>query len=755
MKALVSGQAGYAFLLEGDPVTSIHIDRPNQWTGCLPHEMPWILRNVTDTITFENASQQEIFKELEASWERDRAVHLALILLDSQEEEMTRKSASECLSEFSTIDFMSDLGNYFYAAPLPRNGDLDGAIRFARSAGASNLESFLVELRTDQSEILRRSEAWNALPDDLFDGQDDKELFRTAAAKAGAFRLFVTERYKSDIALFQMLASPQFRGSAKARRIFMAWAAPFKEKVANVSFIDDEQSDTTYWQEEDVRAHGKNIGGRQVYLNVEKQKEGVKSLLAEGRRSLAFKYIRELIESQRPRSKPEHISKSLCDLAQYCKRLGDARLQLWLSEWAAKEMPTDGWPYAQMGDAYRALSEFSKALAAYQRAGSLGHRAIALCGRAAVLRELGEFHEALEIFEACIKEFPYEAAARAGRAEVIKELGRLPEALTVYEQIIKDFPNEVVPQNGWANLLRDLGRLDESLAAHDDILGNYPDDLVALNSRAEVLREAGFLERALDEFQHICKRFPLDVVAHLGKANVLKDMGNFEEALAAYNEVAKRFRMYPAGYNGRASILKKQNRLVEALTAYSENFRRFPRSMSARIGLASVLAALERYEETLNLLPVQQPATFNEWLSFHIRAVTLLRKGDVDEAVKLLERGIAENPWPNQKPYFETALAGARIRKSEHLRAVQLLEREFHPVLKPVATVLQLHAYGELSNREKAKAAFDSIQTKCPAFLVESRDALGVRFGFINDSRDTKPNDWIFEHECNSLLLAA
>ena len=156
-----------------------------------------------------------------------------------------------------------------------------------------------------------------------------------AAIRAGAFRLFVTERFKGDYALLQLLASPEFRGKSRDRRILMTWAAPFKEKVSNVSFTnDDDKIFDSGVQREKRRRQG---GIHSIFLNVGKQKNAIKALLLEGRDELALKCIQDLVASQRPNSEPEHIAKSLCDLAQYCKRLGDIQLQLELSQWATRE----------------------------------------------------------------------------------------------------------------------------------------------------------------------------------------------------------------------------------------------------------------------------------------------------------------------------------------------------------------------------------------------------------------------------------
>ncbi len=752
MKALISGQAGVAILYDQDQIRSIGINYPDELTERTEVEASWILRDLTDIQSFEDVTQQKVVQELETTWTRDRAMLLLLLLLDRDKDVEIRQSACDCLSELLTAETVDYLANYFYSAPLPKNGDLPGAIQFARQNHCLNVEEFLMILEADQDEIARRVVAWNALPEDLFGSGDAKESFRVAAVKAGAFRMFVTERFKSDYALLQILALPEFRGKAKDRRIFMEWAAPFKEKVSNIRFVDDEDHINLSAQAD---RHARSSGGYQIFLNVEKQKNSIKAFLLEDRRDLAWKCIQELVVSQRSSSEPEHIAKSLCDLAQYCKRIGDIQLQLELSEWATKELPTDAWAHAQLGDAYRSLGEFEKALAAYYRAGVLGDTAIAMCGRGEVLKDLGELTEALEIFQSCAEAFPDQSSPQCGRAEVKREMGRLDEALEIYNTVLDKFPYEVVPLNGRATILRDVGRLKESLAAYDETLQLFPSELVTLNGKAEVVKQLGNLDDALKQFDYIGAHFPLDRVCRLGRANVFKDLGDFDEALAAYDELTVRFKMDVVGRNGRADVLRRQNRLDDAIAAYRENLNRFPGNLIARNGIASALAAKGQFDEALSLLPIHSPATFSEWISFHIRGTISLRKGELDAAIETFECGLKENPWFTQKDFFEAALAGARLRKSQFEQAVDLLRRDFYPTVRPIAQIIQLHAYAELRELTRARSTFDKLLERCPLVLQSSRDELGVRCGFLHPISEPKSNYWLFEQESNSLLLAA
>jgi len=172
------------------------------------------------------------------------------------------------------------------------------------------------------------------------------------------------------------------------------------------------------------------------------------------------------------------------------------------------------------------------ALEAYERAEALGQGAVARNGRANVLKQLGRLDEALEVYEATIRERPENAYARCGRAEVLKDLGRLEEALEAYEATIRERPENVVARDGRAEVLKDLGRLEEALEAYEATIRERPEAVVARCGRAEVLKQLGRLDEALEAYEATIRERPENAYARCGRASVLAAIQRYEEALA-------------------------------------------------------------------------------------------------------------------------------------------------------------------------------------------------------------------------------
>jgi tetratricopeptide (TPR) repeat protein len=109
-------------------------------------------------------------------------------------------------------------------------------------------------------------------------------------------------------------------------------------------------------------------------------------------------------------------------------------------------------------------------------------------------------------------------------------MGRLDEALEAYDAAVRDFPTEVVPRTGRAEVLKGIGRLDEALEAYDAAVRDFPAEVFARTGRAEVLKAQGRLDDAFDAYNATIQRFPLDSVARVGRLAILVMLGRCDEA---------------------------------------------------------------------------------------------------------------------------------------------------------------------------------------------------------------------------------
>ena len=747
MKALVSGQAGLAIVRDGDHFCMVSEESPSTLVRIPPADIRWCFGSISDLTEFDADTVEDLLEEVKVRQSSDRALQLTLILLDRDEPLVVRKEAAECLSELFEIDnVVTYVANRLYSAPMPDVADLDQAIELCNEDTIT--QELFKGLLADQQEIRDRWEAWENLPIRMFGSLEDKRRFRSVATREGAFRLFVQDSDRGDWALYQMLSHPEFRGNPRARAVFQAWYEPFRTThTPDLAAFDEEISgQPDYDSQSPVSAHA-------AFKSAEKQRDTIKKLLMRDRVQQALQYTDELIQSQRRDSEPEHLAKSLCDLAQFAKECGSPELQLTFALKATQEAPQDAWAYSTLGDAYRGVAKYPEALDAFQKSIVLGSHRTGHQGRAEVLKDLGQIDEALEVLDFCIREFPEDKVAANSRAATFAEFGRFNESLAAYQSLLQENPYDQVTRSGRAQVLRVMGRMTEALDELNGIVQEFPQVAIPAYARAEVLREMGDIEQAEHEMRTLIDKFPNDPTPRLGCARFLRDLGRFDAAIAAFDEA---YRVHPlniAGLIGKADTFRKLGEFELAKSTYQEVIRKVNSKHQVRVGLASVFVALADYEAALDLLPRELPATKGEWVAYHVRCMTFLRRGDFSKAQNMLEWGVEECPWVEQREYFATALATCRIREGRCQEAIGLVKHVSSVSIYPASLAIGMHAFAELGDERSYQKAYNSIPAAASPVVLSLRDSISARY----KSTEVVPasDEQIFSAECDVLLVAA
>jgi CheY-like chemotaxis protein len=224
VRALISGQAGIAVLIEGEEYASMEVRSldPVPRTG---QDVAHLLRDANDLLELEGISKEEAAHELDIAWRRDRSLHLALIALDGQAHRENRESAAKCLADLLRGSSVTDfLRNRFYAAPLPAPADLPGALKLAESSGSADFAKVLRAVSADQESIRHAREAWDAVRPDLFGGPAEKERFGFAAVQSGAFRLLALDNPDEAQARFlEFIRNHRLEAKWDVHRLFKRW----------------------------------------------------------------------------------------------------------------------------------------------------------------------------------------------------------------------------------------------------------------------------------------------------------------------------------------------------------------------------------------------------------------------------------------------------------------------------------------------------------------------------------------------------
>ena len=353
--------------------------------------------------------------------------------------------------------------------------------------------SFFSGLFRRQSAVKIYHDAWDELPNELFDSPDHRTSFREACISRGAFkRLTDAEPGSDQINLAVLTCYSLLSDLPNYRSVVQSWTQRFvKARVRVVESDRQEEQKLPY-----LEAVAPRFGRRFAFESAIQQQEVIKQRLRDGNLALARRYTDDLVASQLRQGGPEYAAKSLCRLAQEAKRVGLHSVQLEWAQRAVDVCPDDAWAHGQAADALIQFGRLDEALRELNFAESFGEVSFAATGRARILRAQNRLPEALSAFESIIRDHPdYDDTVFAwrGAAETLRDMWRLNEALRKYDEATRKYPDEPSVACGLAAVLTDLGQLDRAYEVYSHVLDRFGNQVVALNGQATVLRNMGSL----------------------------------------------------------------------------------------------------------------------------------------------------------------------------------------------------------------------------------------------------------------------
>jgi tetratricopeptide (TPR) repeat protein len=202
---------------------------------------------------------------------------------------------------------------------------------------------------------------------------------------------------------------------------------------------------------------------------------------------------------------------------------------------------------------------------------------------------------------------PSEAGARQSaevltllsRAEDAKTLGEYAEAVTLYEMIIEAEPAHSLAWGSMSFALNQQGRYTESLTASERALALDPTLAEVWNNRGNALHALGRHEEALAAFERGIKLAPATPEFLINKALALSSLGRQEEALALLDRALVLNQTQSVAWSNRGWVLALLGRYHEALESVDRALELGLQAAGAWDTRGYALAGLARHEEAL------------------------------------------------------------------------------------------------------------------------------------------------------------
>ncbi len=298
----------------------------------------------------------------------------------------------------------------------------------------------------------------------------------------------------------------------------------------------------------------------------------------------------------------------------------------------------------------------------------------------------GDPEEAIRTIRAIIAEDPTIADAYFSLGNVLNKARRFEEAVEAFKKSLELKPDDSFAAINIAVAYQSLGRVDEAEAFVLDYMAKGFEDsqLYFLLGNLQVRRNDP--DKAIVYFTKCLELNPRSASARNGLAAVYLnreadgDLARAEEhlsAAAAINPTLLSLR-----YN-EAQLREKQGRLAEAADLYLRELEDAPKTYKALFNLSRVYRLMGREDDELETLKRTIEIEPDFPLSyFYLARIHLRREVGYEEAVALVEKGIALKPAPSELPLGYFLLAdlynrlGDNAKSEEYVRKGQAAAEE-------------------------------------------------------------------------------
>ncbi|MGE8230967.1 tetratricopeptide repeat protein [Stenotrophomonas maltophilia] len=674
MTAYVSGQAGRAVFLKVGKFFGIEIDRDDE--VIVPKaQLAAYLGHAIDVEHIATNDSNEVRARLELEWSIDRALTLSLIAFDENFSEKNRIRAATDANALLEIEGCR-LGviQQLCAAELPLDFAASEVLLFLNEHSLSNLSDILDDIARRQGLIAECAKSWSSFVKALDHDPQDIARVRYRLAKIGIFRDFVTLASKGNDSILKILIDPVISSNKSlARDVVSLWASRYKTRTIpqDLQLLDGAKS----------LSNGilGGVGNRRVdsafeaFNKVEKRIRAIKSEYVAAKYKRADALVNYLVGDQSSSDASNLVAKSLCNIAIFCRGIGDIDRYFSLTKRAVELVPDDAWAHIQLGNAYLAAGNYREALSSFEMAEIAGDERSALLGRGEALKAVGQQQVALSTLERCIESYPTDEVARNARASLLAYFGNLEGALAEYNYLVASPYVTSHSYGGRALVLDDLGKTERALIDIDSAIALAPDDMIPVCAKADILRRMRRYSDALAVLD--IKKVSAEGRLMLGLATVraLRDSGDYK---GAEKKAALLRAQFPSDINSKiasADILRRSGRFEEALASYQQHESAAGFLRVARFGYASTFAALGRYEEAASYLSTHA-TTAGDWVSKLLLGMIHVRQGDFVSAEVLLSNGKDECPWVRIRTQFASALIHLRLRQDRVEDASEVFE---------------------------------------------------------------------------------
>ncbi len=241
------------------------------------------------------------------------------------------------------------------------------------------------------------------------------------------------------------------------------------------------------------------------------------------------------------------------------------------------------------------ISEAAKYYQYFINQGFKDHRVFSNYG--IILKNLGKFKEAEELYRKAIAIKPDFADAFYNLGNILNDIGKLQDAELSYRKAIELNPKF---ENAYCNLggiLKDLGKLQDAELSYRKAIELNPSFAEVHSNLGTILKDLGKLQEAELSYRKAIELNPSFAEVHSNLGSILKDLGKLQDAELSYRKAIELNPSFAEAHSNLGGILKDLGKLQDAELSYRKAIELKPDYSNAHYNLGIILNDLSKLQE--------------------------------------------------------------------------------------------------------------------------------------------------------------
>lgn len=519
----------------------VKILQPSGFDGCILPAHAFISRN-RDAVCVACSSDGEFGPAIDVLEQKANALDFWLMLLDPEIRDVTKDRIAGDLEELFHIEMIFDhVRDIMYSAPLPPSASL----RFvSEQASGTRIRRFSRELIDAQPRIRNLFAIWSGMKSDpLVVSRGHRELTGHLVANSIYHRIVTEGKTQADVQ--RLIGEVAFKlAKVLDPRVVSKFLGEYKRDLPpgeRRGYQESIAEDDLQHSDEQTSAPGR-VTARKVhvlYQQAEREVVTIASLFAEGKDVQATEFLEQLVARQSTDG-GKFVVKSLCNVASRVSTAGRSDVSLQLLQRAMEQ--SDGLDtilYLQIGNEFRDIREYKKALECYKLAKALDDGSKADGIRDEIIRvsvAKGEYEIALSQYRG-IENIHESPRTLTGLGTLYRKMGDLRSSRDCYWSALDAYKgSNDVAHAGLAEASKQSGKLHRAIFQYQNIFKSYKDQLEPSSERvyklalSQLFRLTQQYSKAESELRKLWMVYPLDHHVNLQLAKVCVLTGQIDQA---------------------------------------------------------------------------------------------------------------------------------------------------------------------------------------------------------------------------------